>query len=91
VVHDSLAKRAGAMEAQLVLTRQPVRLLILVPKIDHRLADLLYKFRIGEMPIEVVGIASNHPVRAHIQRHPGHPFHHLPVTVATSRLGRDGS
>lgn len=36
------------------------RVQILVSKFDHCLVDLLYRNRIGELDMEVVGIASNH-------------------------------
>ncbi len=60
------------------------RVLLLVSKFDHCLADLLYRWRIGEMPMEIAGIVSNHPLDTY--RHldfTGAPFHHLPVTRAT--------
>ena len=57
------------------------RVLLLVSKFDHCLVDLLYRWRIGEMPTDIVGVASNHSIEAL-----GHvdlgdlPFHHLPVS-----------
>ena len=60
------------------------RVLILVSKYDHCLGDLLYRLRIGEMPMDVVGIVSNHPKDALNQSLIGDiPYHHLPVTAAT--------
>lgn len=38
----------------------PRRVLLLVSKQDHCLADLLYRQRLGELPMVVVGIVSNH-------------------------------
>ena len=60
------------------------RVLLLVSKFDHCLADLLYRWRIGEIPMEISGIVSNHPreTYAHLDMD-GIPFHHLPVTKAT--------
>ena len=60
------------------------RVLILVSKIDHCLADLLYRWRIGEMPIDIVGIVTNYPRETfpHLD-FTGIPFHHLPVTRET--------
>ncbi|WP_341987299.1 formyltetrahydrofolate deformylase [Azorhizobium sp. AG788] len=57
------------------------RVLLLASKFDHCLADLLYRWRIGEIPMEIVGIVSNHPLStyAHLD-FDGIPFHHLPVT-----------
>ena len=61
-----------------------VRTLLLVSKFDHCLGDLLYRYRLGELPMEVVGIVSNHPREALTVSLMGDiPFHHLPVTPAT--------
>lgn len=61
------------------------RVLILVSKYDHCLVDLLYRTRIGEMNMEIVGVVSNHPQSAlHVADFIGGvPYHHLPVTAAT--------
>ena len=59
---------------------EPRRVMILTSKFDHCLADLLYRWRIDELPMTVTAIVSNHP-RELI----GHvdlgdlPFHHLPL------------
>jgi len=60
------------------------RVMILVSKFDHCLVDLLYRWRIGELPMEVSAIVSNHPRDAysHIDFDDA-PFHHLPVTKQT--------
>jgi formyltetrahydrofolate deformylase len=60
------------------------RVLLLVSKFDHCLGDLLYRYRIGELDMDVVGIVSNHPQRAlHVTMIGDIPFHHLPVTPET--------
>lgn len=60
------------------------RVIIMVSKFDHCLADLLYRSRIGELDMEIVGIISNHPLSAlsplNLQ---DIPFHHLPITKDT--------
>ena len=62
----------------------PKRALLMVSKWDHCLLDLLYRTRLGELPMEVVAIASNHPRDVlHASLIDGIPFHHLPVTRAT--------
>ncbi|MCW5623256.1 MAG: formyltetrahydrofolate deformylase [Burkholderiales bacterium] len=60
------------------------KVLILVSKFDHCLVDLLYRRRIGELPMDVVAIVANHPreTYAHIEFE-GAPFHYLPVTPET--------
>lgn len=70
-----------AMDWKLALRDRPRRELIMVSKFDHCLADLLYRLRIGELPMEPVAIISNHPRAAIEHTHLGDiPFHHLPVT-----------
>ena len=72
-----------AMDWKLALRDRPRRVLIMVSKFDHCLADLLYRWRIGELPMEPVAIISNHPRAAIEHTHLGDiPFHHLPVTSA---------
>ncbi len=62
----------------------PKRVLLMVSKWDHCLVDLLYRTRLGELPMEVVAIASNHPRDAlHTALLGDIPFHHLPVTRET--------
>jgi formyltetrahydrofolate deformylase len=60
------------------------RVLLLASRFDHCLVDLLYRWRIGELPIEPVGIVSNHPRDSFTTLElDGVPFHHLPVTSDT--------
>jgi formyltetrahydrofolate deformylase len=57
------------------------KVLLMVSKFDHCLGDLLYRHRIGELDMDVVGIISNHPRSAmQITMIGDIPFHHLPVT-----------
>jgi len=63
--------------------RQPMKVLVAVSKTDHCLNDIIHKTRIGVLPIEIVGVMSNHEtLRAATEWH-GHRFHHLPVTPET--------
>lgn len=63
---------------------QKKRVVLMVSKFDHCLADLLYRMRVGELEMEVVGIISNHPKTALNLRNFGDiPYHHLPITKAT--------
>jgi formyltetrahydrofolate deformylase len=60
------------------------KVLLLVSKFDHCLGDLLYRVRIGELPMDVVGIICNHPKEAlRLSMIGDLPFHHLPVTMDT--------
>jgi formyltetrahydrofolate deformylase len=38
-----------------------MRVLLMVSRLDHCLVDLLYRWRIGELKMDIVGIISNHP------------------------------
>ncbi|GBR10124.1 formyltetrahydrofolate deformylase [Acetobacter oeni] len=63
---------------------RPTRVMLLVSKFDHCLVDLLYRWRVGELAIEPVGIIANHPAAAYADvDFGGIPFHYLPVTAAT--------
>ena len=59
------------------------RMLVMVSKFDHCLSDLLYRWRAGELPVEIPLVVSNHfDCQELVARH-GIPFVHLPVTAAT--------
>jgi formyltetrahydrofolate deformylase len=62
---------------------QPTRVMILVSKFDHCLRDLLYRHSMGELPIDIVAIVSNHRDCYQIAAQHDVPFHHLPVTADT--------
>ena len=60
------------------------RVMILASKADHCLADLLYRWRIEELPMEIAAVVSNHAASTfeHVDLS-DLPFHHLPVTKDT--------
>ena len=61
----------------------PKRALVMVTKESHCLRDLLYLLELGELPIEIPVVVSNHEdLRSLVESH-GFTFIHLPVTVAT--------
>jgi formyltetrahydrofolate deformylase len=72
---------AHDMKWSIISAMHRQRVLLLVSKFDHCLVDLLYRWRIGELPMEVVGVVANYPRDTY--RHidfDGIPFHYLPVT-----------
>ena len=73
-----------AFKWQMRSRAQKKRVMILVSKSDHCLADLIYRWRIDELDMRPVGIIANHPREsyAHID-FDGVPFHYLPVTRET--------
>ena len=72
------------MEWKLRASTERQRVLMMVSKFDHCLGDLLYRHRIGELRMDVVGIISNHPRSALQTSMVGDiPYHHLAVTRDT--------
>lgn len=71
------------MEWQIVEPEHRTRVAILVSKYDHCLNDLLYRYRTGELAIEIPLIISNHPDLQHLADWHGIPYHHLPITAET--------
>ena len=56
------------------------RVAILVSRYQHCLADLLHRYRSGELACEVCLVAGNHTDAAALTGFHGIPFHHIPVT-----------
>ncbi len=65
-------------------TEQKQRVMLLASKFDHCLTDLLYRWRIGELPMEISAIVSNHPRETYSRLDlDGVDFHHLPIAKDT--------
>lgn len=85
-LHDCVAETAGRFEMDWKLRERDrrTRTLLLVSRMDHCLGDLLYRTRIGELPMDVVGIVSNHPRETlNVSLIGDIPFHYLPITRDT--------
>ncbi|MGO4490817.1 formyltetrahydrofolate deformylase [Arthrobacter sp. 2YAF22_2] len=72
-----------AMNWQLERHGSKRRVLIMVSKFGHCLNDLLFRARIGELPVDVVAVVSNHTDHQTLVEWHGIPFFHVPVTAAT--------
>ncbi|MCW9035186.1 MAG: formyltetrahydrofolate deformylase [Alphaproteobacteria bacterium] len=59
------------------------RVMLMVSKFDHCLNDLLYRYRTGELNVEIPAIVSNHPNLKSLAEWHEIPFYHLPVTKDT--------
>jgi len=67
------------MDARLhALARKP-RLLMMVSKHGHCLNDLLFRWRSGQLDVDIPAIVSNHPDFADLAAGYGIAFHHLPL------------
>ena len=63
---------------------QRKRVVLMVSRFDHCLADLLYRWRSGELNMDVVGIIANYQRETYDNIDFGAiPFHHLPVEKQT--------
>jgi formyltetrahydrofolate deformylase len=71
-----------AMEWALHDMARKARVLILCSKQLHCLNDLMHRYRTGQLPVEIVGVVSNHPdARSMVEWH-GIVFHHLPIEAS---------
>ena len=53
----------------------------MVSKQDHCLNDLLYRYKVGALPMDPVAIVSNHRDSYQLAASYDIPFHHLPVSA----------
>lgn len=56
-----------------------MKVLIMVSRFGHCLNDLLYRWRIGALPIDIVGVISNHLDYQKVVVNHDIPFHYIPV------------
>ncbi|CAG9466394.1 unnamed protein product [Pedinophyceae sp. YPF-701] len=81
---EPLARRFG-MQWQLRDRQFRPRVVLMVSKAGHCLNDLLYRWRSGQLSVDVVHVISNHATLAPAAAAAGVPFTHLPVTADTKR------
>ncbi|MCH7628972.1 MULTISPECIES: formyltetrahydrofolate deformylase [Novosphingobium] len=85
-MHGAIAPMAASlgMDWSLRDTSVKRRVVLMVSKFDHCLGDLLYRARIGELPMQIVAIIGNHPLEAlNVSLFGDLPYHHLPITKDT--------
>jgi formyltetrahydrofolate deformylase len=71
------------MSWRLSYSEKKYRVAIFVSKYDHCLVDLLYRHKIGELPVYVTAVLSNHPDLESLVRGQGVPFFVFPITPLT--------
>jgi formyltetrahydrofolate deformylase len=79
----SWVAEAFHMTWQLHDTAARVRTLIMVSRLGHCLNDLLFRWKVGSLPVDVVGVVSNHGEFRELADSYRIPFHHIPVTPQT--------
>ena len=76
------------MDAKLhALARRP-RVMLMVSKHGHCLNDLLFRWRSGQLNVDIPAIVSNHPDFADLAAGYGIAFHHLPLAGAQPQAKR---
>jgi len=56
------------------------KVMIMVSRFGHCLNDLLYRWRIGALPVEITGVVSNHFDYQKVVANHDIPFHHVKIT-----------
>jgi len=71
------------MEATFHAVHAKPRLLLMVSQYGHCLNDLLFRWKSGQLPVEIPAIVSNHETYASLAASYGIAFHHLPLPTGS--------
>jgi formyltetrahydrofolate deformylase len=77
--------QAEEMEWSMHDSHSRMRVMLMVSKHDHCLEDLLYRWRTGELPMDIPLVVSNHPDLRERVEHEGLRYEHLPVSPSNKR------
>ena len=72
------------MDWQLHDAAEKPRVMLMVSKIGHCLNDLLFRYKSGLLPVEILAIVSNHTDFYQLAASYNIPFHHLPLAAGAS-------
>ena len=76
------------MRANIHALARRARVLIAVSRQAHCLNDLLFRWRAGQLPMDVVGVVSNHRDCAALSAHYDVPFHHEPLAAGADAAAK---
>jgi formyltetrahydrofolate deformylase len=81
----TFAERAEAFDMEWELTPSDYRpkVVIMVSKYEHCLNDLLYRFRTGNLPVDIRAVISNHPDLQSLAQWHDIPYYHFPINTDT--------
>lgn len=71
------------MQWQLVAKAYKPKIVIMVSKQDHCLNDLLYRWRVGSLAVDIQAIVSNHPDCESLAKWHNIPYYHFPISSET--------
>ena len=76
---------AADLSAQWSIRRENdhMRVVIMVSRLGHCLADLLWRWKAGELGCDIVAVVGNHEDFRNTVEREGLPFHYVPVTPET--------
>jgi formyltetrahydrofolate deformylase len=72
-------RQQHGMHAAIHAVAQRPRLLLMVSRFGHCLNDLLFRWKSGQLAVDIPAIVSNHPDFEPLARSYGIAFHHLPL------------
>ncbi|AMC13390.1 formyltetrahydrofolate deformylase [Liberibacter crescens] len=67
-------------------TTKPMKVIIMVSRLNHCLYDLLYRQKIGMLPMDITGVVSNHLNYQKVVSDHNIPFHYIPVMNENKQL-----
>jgi formyltetrahydrofolate deformylase len=73
------ARQQHRMDARFHAVSARPRVLLMVSQHGHCLNDLLFRWRSGQLPVDIPAIVSNHDTFRALADSYGLPFHHLPL------------
>jgi formyltetrahydrofolate deformylase len=88
---EALAERFSALATRFGMTWRihdtaiRPKVLLMVSKFGHCLNDLLYRWKIGGLDIDIVSVVSNHRDMYQMVAAHGIDYHHIPVTPSTKQ------
>lgn len=85
---DAVSERFS-MSWRLVDPNLRLRVVIMASKLAHCLNDLLFRMSLGELPIDVAAVVSNHPDLEPLVTSHGIPFRHIGVSHETKRAAEE--
>lgn len=81
IIHEfGQVENEFGMDARFHDASERMKVLIMVSRFGHCLNDLLYRWKIGALPVDIVGVVSNHLDFQKLVVNHDIPFHHIPVT-----------
>ena len=85
-LRQAFADLAGPMQMdwQMHDAATKPRVMLMVSKIGHCLNDLLFRYKSGLLPVEILAIVSNHTDFYQLAASYNIPFHHLPLVAGAS-------